>query len=162
VFVLDTDTFTHFVDGDDAFISARANANLERLWISVVTIEEVMRGALNSLNDARDPNPQRRRRTRTAITVVEAYQFLFQSLNIFHRFQVMPYTADAERVFQGFPSGLRTRHPNDCRIAASAVEHGFTVVTCNTRDYVNLPGVLIEDWSVNPNFDSTDQSTSDG
>ena len=34
----------------------------------------------------------------------------------------------------------------DLFIAATAIEHGLTVVTHNTRDFVGIPGIALEDW----------------
>ncbi len=36
----------------------------------------------------------------------------------------------------------------DCRIAATAIVSGFTVITCNTRHFQPIPSVRVEDWSV--------------
>lgn len=142
MFVFDTDTFTHFVDGDNEFIRDKANANLDRICISIVSIEEIMKGALKSINNARGP--------KSNITVVEAYEFFFEAYSVLRLFTVLPYTEEADRVFEGFPSGVRGQHTNDCRIAAISIAYGMVLVTCNTRDYRKIPGVTVEDWSVNP------------
>jgi predicted nucleic acid-binding protein len=38
----------------------------------------------------------------------------------------------------------------DLLIAATARTHGLTVATLNVRDFSNLPGVSVEDWSRSP------------
>lgn len=36
----------------------------------------------------------------------------------------------------------------DLQIAATALVHGLTLVTHNTRHYVNVPGLTLDDWSI--------------
>lgn len=50
-----------------------------------------------------------------------------------------PLRSQLER--KGTPIG-----PYDLQIAASALVHGLTVVTRNTREFARVPGLLVEDW----------------
>ncbi len=34
----------------------------------------------------------------------------------------------------------------DLLIAATALVHGLTLVTHNTQDYINVPGIALADW----------------
>ena len=36
--------------------------------------------------------------------------------------------------------------PYDLLIAATALEHGATLVTNNVREFVRVPGLVVEDW----------------
>lgn len=38
--------------------------------------------------------------------------------------------------------------PLDFQIAATAVAHGLTLVTHNTREFARVPGIKIEDWTL--------------
>ncbi|TNM70724.1 type II toxin-antitoxin system VapC family toxin [Deinococcus radiopugnans ATCC 19172] len=38
--------------------------------------------------------------------------------------------------------------PLDFQIAATAVAHGLTLVTNNTREFARVPGLRIEDWAL--------------
>ena len=42
---------------------------------------------------------------------------------------------------------LRHVGKNDLRIAAITLEHASTVVTQNVRDFQQVPGLPVEDWS---------------
>ncbi len=62
-------------------------------------------------------------------------------------FQILPYTDEAEQLYQSWPAKQKRVGPNDCRIAASAIVAGLTVVTCNQKDFSTVPGLVWEDWS---------------
>jgi tRNA(fMet)-specific endonuclease VapC len=44
-------------------------------------------------------------------------------------------------------SGFSRRLVTDRMIAATAMTHGLTLATLNPRDFRNVPGLTIEDWS---------------
>jgi tRNA(fMet)-specific endonuclease VapC len=46
-----------------------------------------------------------------------------------------------------FNRGLPCKTP-DMLLAATALIHGFTLVTHNTRDFINVPGLAVVDWMV--------------
>jgi predicted nucleic acid-binding protein len=43
----------------------------------------------------------------------------------------------------------RTRPPIDCLIAATALHHGLTLVTRNTRDFADTGVLLLNPWELN-------------
>ena len=111
---------------------------MDEVCIAIVTAEEMLRGALDEVRKA-----QSRRRD-----IIEAYAF-FQRLHYdLHRFAMLPYSAEAEQVFKSFGPSTRRLGSQDCRIAAIAIAHGCTVVTANTQHFRRVPGLAIEDWTI--------------
>ena len=43
-------------------------------------------------------------------------------------------------------SRASTSGPYDLLIAATALEHGATLVTNNVREFARVPGLMVEDW----------------
>jgi tRNA(fMet)-specific endonuclease VapC len=43
-------------------------------------------------------------------------------------------------------TGFSRRKVNDRLIAATALEHGLTLVTMNAADFSDVPGLAVEDW----------------
>jgi tRNA(fMet)-specific endonuclease VapC len=61
--------------------------------------------------------------------------------------QIVDYTEGAiERLEELKRLWLKVRKM-DLQIAATALEHGGTMVTRNVRDFKAIPGLTVEDWS---------------
>ncbi len=97
-----------------------------------------MQGSLARIN---------RERSRSSLAIEVASRLFVTLIEEVARFQLLPYTNEAERLFQSWPAAVRRVGPNDCRIAASAIAHGYVVVTCNGKDFSRIPGVTFEAWS---------------
>jgi tRNA(fMet)-specific endonuclease VapC len=57
----------------------------------------------------------------------------------------LPFDADAAR---RFPAARKARGKFDRLIAAHALALGATLVTHNVRDFRDVPGLRIEDWTI--------------
>ena len=64
--------------------------------------------------------------------------------------QDAPFSLDAARVYGQLRAELRKKGkpigPNDLIIAATAIAHGFALVTNNTREFSQVEGLRLEDW----------------
>src|SRR5438128_116100 len=94
------------------------------LWISVVTLDEMLRGQLTVVH-----------KYRNTPCAVQEYAGLERLLTDMLRFNRLPYDEAADQIFRQIPSAVRQHHPNDCRIASIAISRGFVVVTRNLRHY---------------------------
>ena len=137
MYSLDSDTVNGFIKGN-ANIGRRVRAvRYADLWISTIVVEELVGKQVSHINTLRS---QRRSLGRES-------QFLADLLESLAAFQILPYTDEAEALFQSWTPKQKRVGPNDGRIAASAIKAGFTVVTCNGKDFSALPSVTWEDWS---------------
>ena len=66
---------------------------------------------------------------------------------ILSAFQVLQYTPEAQQIFANFRSQRVRIGTQDLRIASIAIAHGGTVLTRNRKDFEQVPGLTIEDWS---------------
>ena len=57
------------------------------------------------------------------------------------------YTPEAQQIFVNFRSQRVRIGTQDLRIASIAIAHGGTVLTRNRKDFEQVPGLTIEDWS---------------
>ena len=138
---------TYLLDTDTASLALRRHLRIGArilqtpaplIWLGSIAAEEMIQGALASVNQARS-------RPGSDIETVSRY-FVTLLIQI-AKYQLLPYTNAAERLFQSWPASVKRIGPNDCRIAAGAIAHGYTVVTCNGKDFSRIPGVRFEDWS---------------
>ena len=122
LYVLDTDTLQLYQDDNPKVVGrVRAIAPSERA-ISVMTVEEQLSGWYAQLRKAKGPEKLAWAYRRLAATV---------------RFQ---------RCEQLKKLKLKVRKM-DLRIAATVLERGAILVTRNLRDFQQVPGLRIEDWS---------------
>ena len=111
------------------------------IYIPAIVVEEQLRGrmaALASLIPARVSDRPK---------VPRAYALLLKTVRELQMFQHLPYTAEMEDLYQSWPASVKRLGTRDCRIAATAVVLGFTVITCNLSHYRPIPGVEMDDWN---------------
>jgi len=144
VYLLDTDTVSNYLDkrrGNKQLRRRIEQATPETIWISIITFEEIMRGILSLLNQAR-------KHPRNAAKIVEYYLLLRSLAQDLYSFQILPYDIAAETKYQTIPPSVRQQHPQDSHIAAIALANNFTLVTLNIRHFSKISDLCTEDWSI--------------
>ena len=140
VYLLDTDTVSNYLDKrrQHPLLHDRIlNTSPAQLCISIITVEEMLRGALDVVRQA-----QTNRRS-----VPPAYAFLQELFEALHTFSIQPYTEEADRLYQGLPPEVKRVGKNDCRIAATALAAGCVVITTNVGHFARILDLHIEDWT---------------
>jgi tRNA(fMet)-specific endonuclease VapC len=134
-YLLDTDHLTLFQRGHAPVARRVALEPPDAIGISVVTIEESLRGRLAQLARAGD-GPAR----------IKQYMLLEQSIQLFAQFPIVSYDQYAETNFQQLRA-LRMG-TQDRKIASIALAAQLILVTANRRDFARVPSLVLEDWSV--------------
>ncbi|WP_129674268.1 type II toxin-antitoxin system VapC family toxin [Candidatus Chloroploca sp. Khr17] len=135
-FLLDTDHVSLDQRGHPIVRARVQAAGSTQVAVSIITVEEQMRGWLAAIRAATTPEAR-----------TTAYQRLRMAVEYFASFAVVDYTVQAEALVSDLrKQGIRIG-TQDLRIAAIAIVHGITLVTRNTRDFAQVPGLVIEDWS---------------
>ena len=139
MYLLDTSIVSNFLDERRFYpqLTARIlNQPPESIFISIITVEEILQGALASIQKAkRKPS------------VVAAYQYFEELFSALNKFQILDYTSEAELIYQSLPAKIKRIGTQDCRIAAIAKANKFTVVTVNVNDFVAIGLADVEDWT---------------
>lgn len=66
----------------------------------------------------------------------------------YSKVQVLPYDAPAHAEFSTLKAKKLKVGTMDLRIAAIGLVHNFVVLTRNTVDFKQVPGLKVEDWTV--------------
>jgi tRNA(fMet)-specific endonuclease VapC len=135
-YILDTDHVSLLQRGNTV-VAARLVALAESdVAITMITVEEQLQGRLTVI-----------RRARTQIDIVRGYERLYETLRFYGSVALVLYDAGAAARFDELRrQGIRIG-THDLRIAAIALTQGATLVTRNTRDFSQVPGLITEEWS---------------
>ncbi len=143
MYVLDTDTTSHLFSGRNEVLNRRVLAVADRdIWLPIIVVQEQLNGRLGSINKLNPNLPK------DSKNIPTAYANLIKTQEFLARFQILPYTSAEEDLLQSWSKSTKLIGATDRRIAAIAVNRGFVVVTCNSKDFQKIPGVKYVDWTI--------------
>src|SRR5205085_10534095 len=119
-----------------AVVARAAGVASSDLAISVVTVEEQLSGWYTQLRKAKTPEK-----------LAWAYRRLAANVRFLSRLQILDFVEPAIRRYEGLRTLKLKVRKMDLRIAATALERGAILVSRNVRDFEQVPGLSIEDWS---------------
>lgn len=139
-YLLDTDhlsVLTHRSGADYAILSLQIdNQTAGDVCVSVVSIQEQILGANALIANFRQPKH-----------LLRGYEIVHILAETYRRFTVVPFDAAALTEFDRLKAMKLRVGTMDLRIAATGLSRGLTVVTRNDRDFAQVPGLKIEDWT---------------
>jgi tRNA(fMet)-specific endonuclease VapC len=135
-FLLDTDHLTLLEYDDPVVVQHIAQQARGAVGFPAVTVEESLRGRLTAISQAKDGAAR-----------IARYDMLLESLKLFQRYAIAPFDQAAEDQYQ-ILQGLRLRvGSRDQKIAATALANQVILVTRNRKDFGQVPGLILVDWS---------------
>lgn len=135
-YILDSDTLSLLENGHERVVSKVAERQVGEVAISVITVDESLRGWFSLVRKAKN-------RQQLAF----AYDRLARSVSFLSNLQILPFTEAAIGKFDELRKSKLQVRANDLRIAAIALELNGVVVTRNMRDFLPVPGLSVVDWS---------------
>jgi len=139
LYILDTDHVSLWLE-DHPTVRSKATEFEADLAITIVTVQELFNGWVGRLNDPAQANHQ-----------VRLYAKLSRIVAYLQEVKVLELDEVADRCFRqmltDYPNLRKNRIQKDMRIAAIVLSRNATVVTRNRRDFEQVPGLKIEDWS---------------
>lgn len=137
LWVLDTDHVSLF-QGEHPLVRQRFNEIApEEIAVTVITVEEQMRGWLNAVRRANKPE-----------RTVWAYAGLREALDYFNGVKLLDFDRPASACYEDLVSQRIRIGTRDLRIAAIVLSLNGILVTRNRRDFERVPGLIWEDWTI--------------
>jgi tRNA(fMet)-specific endonuclease VapC len=140
VFILDTDSASLFLAGNQKLIY-RVTQEVPHVVTTIVTVQELFNGWAGRVNDPAEAN-----------NLVRIYGKLWQTTEFLKTIEILTFSELAntyhQRLILEHKFLGKKRLEKDMRIAAIALSVGGTIITCNQKDFAQVPGLKIEDWTL--------------
>jgi tRNA(fMet)-specific endonuclease VapC len=137
MFLLDTDHISLDQRGHPEVRARLQRTATDMVAVSAITVEEQVRGWLAVVSAA---NTAQRR--------ADAYLRLTLAVEYLASITILAYTVEADSLVNTMRKQGARIGTADLRIAATALVHGATLVTRNSKDFGRVPGLRIVDWSL--------------
>ena len=141
LYVMDTDHLSLIERGHLPIRSRLLSAqnNLDDVCTTVVTVEEQLAGRIARIRRIKEPQK-----------LIYAYERLRRTYQLLSGLKILDYSVEADDSFRLFrKAGIRIG-TQDLRIASIVLANEGVLVTRNRRDFEKVPGLRIQDWSVEP------------
>jgi tRNA(fMet)-specific endonuclease VapC len=138
VVILDTDALSILLLEEDPR-RTRLEARLDRepgRVTTVVCVQEALGGWLSYINGAK-----------TTDKLLLGYDRLSRAIRGCTSMELLPYDEPAHDLYESLRKTCRRLGTMDLRIACIALSRAATVLTRNLRDFRQVPGLSVEDWS---------------
>ncbi len=137
-YILDTDCVSLILYNHP---QVTANTAKHQVAVTIVTVQELFNGWVGRINDP------------SVVPNLPALNSkLWTTVKYLPTIEVLDFTSEADtcikKLLKDHPPLRKNRLQKDMRIAAIALSVGATVVTRNQRDFCQVPGLSIEDWTL--------------
>ncbi|MFN8489509.1 MAG: type II toxin-antitoxin system VapC family toxin [Caldilineaceae bacterium] len=137
LYILDTDHISLLQQKNAIVWAHLQQATVEERAVTVISAAEQIQGRMAVISQAK-----------SEIDAARGFARLMETIRFYQTVQVVPYDiADATLFDQLRHAKIRIGR-QDLRIASIALNLNATLVTRNRRDFIQVPGLSIVDWSV--------------
>jgi tRNA(fMet)-specific endonuclease VapC len=139
MWILDTDHLSLLQRENSQLIERLSLHQQDRVVITIVTVEEQLRGRLSVISKASDPN------SKTLLSL--AYQNLRLTIESLQEFEQIDFNLEAESIYHQLRQQKIRIGTQDLRIASIALANKAILLTRNNRDFSQVPNLMIDDWT---------------
>ena len=135
-YVLDTDHVSLSQRGHPQVVAHVLAHPADRLAVTIVTVEEQLRGRLSQIRKASSGSSR-----------LQGYARLHDAVDFFSQIRILDFDAIADTYYEALRQQRIRIGSQDLRLAAIVLAVGGILVTRNARDFRQVPDLPIEDWS---------------
>jgi tRNA(fMet)-specific endonuclease VapC len=136
MYIFDTDHLSLYGRNHPAIL-AKLRTTPAQLITTAINAEEQLRGRLAQIAEAKNGSSQ-----------TAAYQWLTETIKFLSAFQMLPYDTHAQSIYRVLKAQRIRVGTQDLRIASIVLAHNGVLLTRNIRDFERVPGLVIQDWSI--------------
>lgn len=136
LYVLDTDHISLYQKSHPQIVSRVQATGVEELAVTIISAEEQLRGWFDAIRQATSGE-----------SLQWAYLGLRQGIEYFNTIRVLDLNQDALGRYLALRTAKIRVGTQDLRIASIVLSHNGTLITRNRRDFAQVSGLKIEDWT---------------
>lgn len=136
LYILDTDHISLYQKSNSQLVTRLQAIEAEELAVTIISAEEQLRGWFAAIRQAN-----------SEVRLQWAYLGLKEGIVYFNTIRVLDFTQDAISRYLALRSAKIRIGTQDLRIAAIVLSVDGILLTRNRRDFEQVPGLKIEDWS---------------
>ena len=140
LYILDTDHFSLLERGVEPVVRRFAQIPAHEIGITIITAEERLRGRLAHLRFVHSKH-------KSIEEQLEAYRWLRETIEMIRDFSLLDFDARAYATYQQLSARKIRIGTQDLRIGSIVLSVNGILVTGNTTDFNQIPGLLLEDWT---------------
>lgn len=137
LYILDTDHVSLFQRGNPFVISKISQIEPENIIITIITVEEQLRGRLNVI-----------KKTLSQEILIDSYSRLKMTLDYFNTVNILEFNTLAYEFYVQLKEKKIRIGTQNFKITSIALSVNAIVVTRNKKDFSQVPNLLLEDWTI--------------
>ncbi|WP_083624225.1 type II toxin-antitoxin system VapC family toxin [Planktothrix serta] len=139
LWILDTDHISELQRRNPRVIQRIDGINPEHLAVTIITVEEQVRGRLDVIRRAEQANN---------VLLIQSYARLRETINFFKNLCVLDFDQQAFLYYTELKRQKIKIGTQDLKIASIVLSQQAILVTRNRKDFEKIPNLLIEDWTI--------------
>ncbi|MBF0227182.1 MAG: type II toxin-antitoxin system VapC family toxin [Desulfobacterales bacterium] len=137
MFILDTDHISLFQRNHPIVVRRVTEISPDKMATTVITFEEQIRGRLDIVRKAKKDEE-----------IIRSYQNLLATFIFFKNIRIINFDEKSQKIFKSMREDKIRIGTQDLRIASISITHNATLVTRNRQDFICVPSLKIQDWSL--------------